>query len=394
MRIAFVGNQDNNAYRICLWVREQGLDAHLYLFNQEREIRSRPEQIDTALADGYPQWIRTYDDTGRASFLRASAAARRIEAEHDVVVTSGVTGLLAARQFRRRPVVHIALGSELGTYPLGLFRWGTSLAWRGAAWLLRRGLRHARKIITIGIYPEMRALRRLRLADKAVIWGNPEDPARNRARVDPDLRAELNERYGDCRRVFLWLNRLNFLQPQAARYKAPERFLSGFERLVRAGDNVRAVVGTHGDDVDAFRQLVRDRGLAEHVDYVPHLPYWKLLTYLSIDNAVVVAVPDVQRFPILGGVAREAFSVGAVVVAAQDEMLARLIFGQPYPALRADDEASCHEALAAATAMSDEEFAAQQRRSRAWADRALHYEPHITRLLHVLREVVYADRFR
>ena len=211
--------------------------------------------------------------------------------------------------------------------------------------------------------------------------------------MDAALLAELHERYGAYHRVFLWLNRLNFRNPSAGRYKAPDRFLDGFAALVRGGQNVRAVVGTHGDDVAAFQELVRGEGLESHVDYVPHLPYWKLLTYLRIRNAVAVAVPDIERFPILGGVAREAFSVGAVVVAAQDETLARLVFGRPYPALRADDAASCRAALERAAAMTGEEFAAQQQRSRAWADTALHYEPHITRLLHVLRHVVYAERF-
>ena len=58
MKIAFVGNQDNNAYRICIWLRERNIDVHLYMFRQEVGTRSRPELIDVKLAENFFLGIR------------------------------------------------------------------------------------------------------------------------------------------------------------------------------------------------------------------------------------------------------------------------------------------------------------------------------------------------
>ena len=395
MRIAFLGNQDNNAYRICTWIRERGIDAHLYMIRQERGPRSRPEVIDVELADGYPPWIREYDDTGRLSFLKPSKLAQEMERQYDVVVTSGVSGLLAANHFHRLPVVHLTLGSEISKYPFLLFSLRASLPWRGAALLMRRGLARVKRIITHGYWGEMRALARLGLLGKAGIWGIPEDPERNRSRVNRELLDELNRKYGEYDGVFVWLSRLNFLDKSSGAYKAADTFLDAFERFALSDKRrIKAIVGTHGEDVDVFRRQVIEKGLASYVDYVPHLPFWKLLTYASIANGVVVEVPEMERGHILSGLAREALSVGAVVIAAQDNSLVSLCYGEACPIMIAYDVQTCYEAMARAVAMSEEEFQEMKRKSLDWAGRCLHYDKHIAKLLYLLRETVFCERFR
>jgi len=395
MRIAFVGNQDNNAYRICKWIRLRDIEATLYLIHDETGPRSQPELVDVELTDNYPPWIRWYDDSGKAWFLKSSKLAGRIEDECDVVVTSGARGLLAAKHFRRRPVVHLTLGSEVNDFPLRLFKLGASPSWRVIAYLMRRRLRQVRRIVTLGFWPEMKVLARLGLLAKTVVWGFPEDVEGNRARVGADLLAELNARYGRFDRVFLWLSRLNFLDASSVEYKAPERFVEALETVaLRDGRNVKAVIGTHGADVDEFRRLVTRKGLDGHVDYVPHLPFWKILTYAGIDNVVLVDTPEIAIGHILGGLIREVLSVGAPVITAWDEEMVGLCYGDPCPIQYADDAATCCQAMTRTLDMSDQEFQQWKADCRDWASTHLHYEKPISRLVDLLRETVFCERFR
>ena len=396
MRVAFVGNQDNNAYRYCKWLRESGVDAHLYLIRQERGPRSRPEFVDRRLGGNYPDWINEYDDKGAVSFLLPSKLAKSIEADYDVVITSGASGLLAARHFRRLPVVHLTLGSEVSDFPMRLFKGRSGgLAWRGAAWLMRRALAQVAAIVTHGFWPEMRALAKLGLLSKTLIWGFPEDAKDNRGLVGRELLDELNARYAPYDRVFVWLARVNYTDRYDVEYKAPEVFLDAFGRLALTDKrNVKAVIGEHGKDIEAFKAMAAARGIGPHIDYVPHLDYWQVLTYFSIDNAVVVDVPDMERGHVLGGLVREGLSVGAAVVAAWDEKVIGLCYGDGCPVQKAWGIDSCYQAMSRAAAMSDDQFRALQQRSAAWAEAHLHYQSRMDELIRLLRQTIYCESFR
>ena len=197
MRVAMIGNMGNNLYRMAKWLREAGIDAHLYLLRQERGPRCLPEEVDPHVApdaDGYPPWIHEYDDRGRTWFLRSSRVARRIEAESDVLVTMGSRGLLSVMHFRRIPIVHWVSGCEVSEYPLWLFARGTPLAWRVVSFQMRRALRRVRVVVSL-FRPEVEALRRLGLEHKARLWGIPEDVEENRRRADRALLETLRPTY-------------------------------------------------------------------------------------------------------------------------------------------------------------------------------------------------------
>ena len=385
MRIAFVGNQDNNAYRLCKWIRQRDIDAHLYMFPRENPTRSLPQQVDPDLADGYPPWIRQYDDNTGLWPLRRGPIARRIDEDYRLVVTSGATGLLAAGHFKQTPVAHMALGSEVSQFPLWLWRLRTPLKWRAASLIMRRSLKRVSKIITLGFRPELIALDKLGHSDKTVVWGWPEDPQGNRRRVDGEMLAGLTDIYSQYDRVFLWTARLNFMDPSAVDYKGAERFLDALEMLAAGGEcNFKAIVGQHGYDVDEFKIRVARKGLADRIDFIEHIPFHQMLTYMSVPNGVVVSVLDTERGHIFGGIVREALSLGTPVISAADSDTVVRCYGADCPIVRACDAPSCHEAMVRIAQMSGDQFDDLRLRTATWADEHLHFDKQLDELLETL----------
>ena len=389
MNIAFVGNQDNNAYRICQWLRADGADVHLYMFGHENPTRSKPELVDPELSKGYPSWLREYDDNVGLWPLKRGPVARRIDRAYDLVVTSGATGLLAAGHFKDAPVVHLTLGSEVSEFPLWVWRVKRSLRWWGACMLMRRNLKRVAKVVTMGFWPELRALKTLGHESKTVVWGVPEDCPGNCKRVDRELLGELTARYAECDKVFVWMSRLNFVDADSVEYKAADRFLDALEMLVVGGKyKVKAIVGAHGYDVDAFQELVDKKGLGDNVEYVEHMPFHQMMTYMSLPNGVVVDVLDTERGHIFGGVVREAMSLGTPVITAVDEDTIVQSYGPGCPIIKAIDAKSCCEGMSRVADMDDASFTQLRKSSARWAEEYLHYDRRIGELMNIFRSVI------
>lgn len=379
--LTFVGNQGNNAYRLCKWLRESGVETVLYCFPNPNE-RSDPNSVDQDFELATSSWVKelTASDTEEINHIIQTS---------DVVVTSGASGLQFIEHLRdAKFLTHFSLGSEVTEWPMMQFRPNCDDDSLRLSQQAHAGLQRADQIIT-GFRPTMKTLARLKLTHKTQICGYPEDVQDNVNRVDPALLAELNARYSKQRRVFLWLSRVNFISKELSNYKGPEKFLNAFER-VRAehGETVIALVGDHGLDVDAFKQLIADKGLSDAVEFVPHLPFWKLLTYLSIENAVVVDELDEQKGE-LSGMAREALSVGAVCIKTIDSALMQICHGDGCPILHASDEQTCFDHMSEVIEQSDESFALLKQRSRDWAMRSLDYRNKAMRYVELILAAKY-----
>lgn len=392
MRVAVVGNQDNNGYRLALWMRDLGADAHLYVMQRECSLRGSLESIDLDIRDAegrLPDWIHPYDDDRAFSLYGKGALARSIVREFDVVITTGGRGLMAVNQFPDQSVVHLSIGEDVGVSPLKAYRWGTPLKERIACFRMRQGLFRTRRVL-VGVGSSVQALYRLGLQSRMMLWGYPEDVQRNRARVNQQELEKLTEQYARYDRVFVWLCRLNFLDPSIPDYKGPERFLEAFEQVVRKDNaNVRAIIGAHGFDTEAFKAMVTKKGLDDHVDYVTHLPYHRVLTYFRIPNAIVFdrLMPDSSVG--MSGLTREAISVGAVLIKSIDQNLVEACFGAPCPIVQADDGDSVREAM---RRLMDDEYRDRVRDElNHWAKTYLDYPRNTQRLLEYLKTVQYAE---
>ena len=181
-------------------------------------------------------------------------------------------------------------------------------------------MRDGKKVnmIFTGFKPTINTIYSLNLDKKLKMWGFPEDVTQNPNRMDTFLFEKLNTEYGSYHRVFLWLSRINYFDKRSSAYKAPEKFLEAFGTIAQEyNSRIKLIIGEHGADINSFKKRVTEKGLNAFIDFIPHQPYQKLLSYLSLPNAVIFDELDKEKGE-LSGIAREALSVGAVVVKAID----------------------------------------------------------------------------
>lgn len=394
MRICVLGNQDNAGYRFANWLRARGHEADLYLMTHWESERSNPAAIDRSLAtEGYPSWIHRFHNSIPHVLFGGSPEIAEIERGYDAVLVIGSMAMTVAYRIKKIPVVCLSTGPGV----LGVIRmfdqYGLKYRafWTLMRFHMRRSVRSCAKIL-VHYDPELSSLKQLGELGKAQFYGMPEDVAGNRGRVDRQLLDELTTRYGAYDRVFVWLSRVDYTDPSTPMYKGTDKFIRAAAQVIQEGANVRLLIGAHGHDSERARALVEELGIADHVDWVPHLPFWKMLTYLSIPNAIVFDELTPLN-AVSSGMLREALSVGAVVVRSYSPLLTNAGYGSDAcPVHHALTQADTYGQMKTALAWDAAHLKDEQRRSLCWAERYLDPSTRIDMLVRILEEVMYSER--
>ncbi len=390
MKVCFWGNQDNAGYRLCKWLRAKGVEAHLYMMQNGETSRSLPEAIDPGLKDGgYPEWIHQYNNSIANILLPDRNVRRHIEDSYDVLVVSGSMGMMSAYKFEIPMICYSTGPSNQGVIKMwDHLGFSHKIKWSVVRFYTRMTVERCYKVL-VHYDPEMYSLARLGQMGKQILFGFPEDVEGNRKRVDSGLLKQLNQKYSAFDKVFLWLGRICFVKKESPMYKGTDKFLEGVERIIHQGHNIRVVIGTHGHDWQLLQQMVEEKGLSEHFEWVQHMPYWKLQTYLSIENAVVFdELTDMNC--VSSGMFRESLSVGAILVRSYSPILTTAGYGPGCPVLHAETTDEVYERMREVLEWSSERFREEKARVNQWARRYLHWEVQIERLIDILQETVYA----
>lgn len=396
LRIAVIGNSGAYGYRLATWLRRVGYNASLItICGKDRHERDRIENIDRDLP-AMPTWVAEFD--------RFDTRFRVLHRDYDVGLTVGPSGLKAVTEIPSLPIVHFVMGSEIHGLATQYRRPTTSLGrWlqggfyrffrppderrkRGVALHFQRAF--DRVGVVLAVHRAMvSAAHDLGLGKKLQSWAFPEDVDGNARRVDQRLRATLHRKYAGNRRVLLWFNRVNLRDPVLPKYKGAELFLEILRQLVdERKHDVRAIVGTHGDDVELFKQRAHDLGVAGSIDYVGHLPFYELLTYLSLDNAIVCG--PLNSFGVFEGIVRESTSLGAVSVGVFEESLIERHYGPHCPLALVADAPGYFRVLNDLINLDTAEFRLRQSEILQWAREYLDYSVLIPRLAEILNECV------
>lgn len=390
VKVCFWGNQGNASYRFCKWLHAKGIGAELYMMKNDN-VRSFPDNFNVNCeCDVDSEWLHVYNNNISGSLYLNRELRRHIETTYDAIVVVGVMGMLTAHWFNI-PIVSFSTGpSNQGVIKMwDHLSFPNRLKWAVGRYLTRRSVRKCYKVL-VHYEPEIYSLASIGQEGKQLFFGMPEDVRENN-NIDQVMLATLNARYSRYDKVFMWLGRISFSDSNSPMYKGADKFLMAASRLLEEGRNFRLIVGEHGEDLEAFRAMVLKLGLSEHVDWVQHMPTWKLQTYLSISNAVIV--DELTEFNcVSSGIFRECLSVGGVLIRSYSEILTSMGYAAlDCPVLHAKTAEETYARMAEVMTWSKSEFAILQQRSRDWAMAHMHWESRIEHLLNVLREAIYVD---
>lgn len=372
MRITFFGNQDNNAFKLAISLRRIGQDVSLYFFPGGEGIRSYPELRDPTLSEGYPEWIYPL-----ALDVERTAIMQEICQNSDAIIVSGFLSCIYACEFpAEAPPIFVY---STGVANLGVFDNNPERARKKIITLSR-----ADAIFMGSPYTSL-SLQVLGLQSKARIFGEPEDVQENHKVSETEEFKRISSVLMRYNRVFLWLSR-TVLDPAASGYKGPEIYLEAlkifFEKNPSA--NVHCVHGAHGADHEVFQAMVRDAGLSDRFTFVPHLAQHDLLYYLAQPN--VVLFDNLYKCISSSGIAREAWSVGCVVVRNQDQIGAAVAYGSEPPVRVANSVETAAACMDEFYVMNDADFAAERVKVSSWALQYLDYSVCAQRFLLILME--------
>ena len=204
----------------------------------------------------------------------------------------------------------------------------------------------------------LKVYKSLGLTSRVVPIPIPENCELTRSLINAELKNAIEEESMKYKRVFLWFSRLHFLNPDNASYKGIELFMEALEKLNMEipNNNFLVYMGKHGFEVKEFEERFSKYGIYKKIKWLDHLEYPDLVTYLSLDNAVLFT--DFGKVNSgIGGICRDGYCVGVPMINSTLEETMVSQYGSPGPRIYADSEDSIYDAMKKMLVISDKEFA-------------------------------------
>jgi hypothetical protein len=380
VKICFFGNQGNNAYKHCKYLRELGHDAHLILFAGKETKRSNPEYIDKDLENGYPEWIFRYS-TKQFLFNIIPRLDKEIKEkvnnDYDVVVVSGNFAMKLASTFSKKvPLVLLLTGSS----NLGVVH--------KRSYLKRKTVKRSMMILGGGAF-QVTLLKMINQHNKLHFHAQMEDIYANQESINEELLNKLIAQYKKYDKVFIWLSR-SVVEKNDNAYKAPEVFIEAVEKFIKSNQkNIKVIMGAHGRDFPIVKEKIKNYDIEDHFDFVPHLRYRDVLTYLSLPNGVVFDSLRPDRLESISGILRDALSVGAVYVARINYDMLKMRHGPDCPIFDAKNSDEACQVMKTLCELDESEFQELQKKTLSWAEKYLHYKNQINRFENLLYQVYW-----
>ncbi|MGM0497282.1 MAG: glycosyltransferase [Bacteroidota bacterium] len=382
MKILFVGNQGNTGYRFVAWLRERGLEASLAIPKNRNLERSLPEWQSPELKGGYPEWIIRFREN-RYPYFFPNRRLKKLSRQYDILLTTGMYILPVLKL--KKPVGFLPVGGDITQVPFA----SDSILEEVFSFLYRRRIKNVCRIFTEqkDCIWAARLLGQGGKVEKVPFWVDVKEIKKNINKVFLD---KLKEKYSQYDWLFYNPSRKN-LNPEKANYKGTEKLLNAYSRFIKnhPGKKILMICGLHGDDVNAFKEKVNQLGLVDAVEFVGHMPLPDLHAYMSMEN-VVVFDQFTSDLSALGGVTREALSLGNIVVTSTDVNAGDFVeaYGEDCPLLPAFNEQQIYRRMEEIIALSNQEVASRKQDIMNWAENHLHWEKRIDEFIRMLNNMI------
>jgi glycosyltransferase involved in cell wall biosynthesis len=384
MRVACLGNMNNNMFCLVRYLRDRGLDAHLLLLSHEHE-RYLPE-ADT-YGHGHRAWVRRLGWGSEPDFAKTDPERIR----RDLEGFEAFIGCNYAPAFLHKAGLGLDVfcphGSDYYEVPFYTDERGepTPLALaqraaiREAAFYMAPYTNPDRERFWDGIGPTGE-----RSPHPIPLLYLPEYTPERMARYcepgrDADALRELKRKRG---LLVVQHIRQCWANPALVNdHKGNDVLLRGVARYVHdSGGDAGLAIFDYGPDADATRSLVRELGLDDRTLWLAPRTRKEIMPLLALADAAAL---EFRYSWIAGGGIFEALAMGRPVLARRDdEMYAgRKLF----PMLRARDEEQVAEALARCAA-SPEAMAELGAQGRVWLEQEV-INPAVDAVCGMLRSV-------
>lgn len=321
MKVAYLGNLGNLAYNSAKFLRQLGVDAHVFVLSGEaRSFSSNPLMEDSIPPDAVPPWIHLW--SGKSSLLKDYPFFRNFD-----VIEAGTIIPLFLQFLVSKYVVHV-YGSDIKE-----FASSSSLSGR----LQRRAYRGAR-MIRFGDVTMLRWMDRFGLKK----WQFVPCILDVKKYVRPEL-----QRHQDTEEFSLSVfspSRLDWTDTSGKRLsiKRNDLLIKAFAKFIKDGNRAELQMVDWGVDRRETRNLIKLLNIQDYVTILPQMKKEDLIRHYYESDVVVdqffIASPGLVSF--------ESMSCGKPVISYLDEEYAKVCYaGDIPPVVNAKTEDDIYQAL-------------------------------------------------
>lgn len=352
MKVAIIGNMNNNANNLIRYLRREGVDATLLFFaNEASHFVPDADNID---AIDYPHQTLSW---GSYSQLYTTPAHKIAEdlAPFEFLIGSRLAPAFAAKADRQLDIF-MPTGGELHMLPMfSGFAIKDLVKFLLFSRLQRNGIARCKTLfwdatneeLEAKIEPVIRGLPRIKHAIPAIYYPEYEGEALLRRQAKSKWIAEFSDLAKSCDFLLMHHVKHVWLPGSIRQYgtfhaKGNDQIIRGLADYYASSPDKRIVIAMvqYGADHDATKRLAQELGVAEYVAWFPQLPRKELMLAIGKCDAVV---GEVTRSWFSYGTILEAMAMGKTVIHNRNDSLypdKRL-----YPMLRIYDRTSVYEVL-------------------------------------------------
>lgn len=297
MKVHVYGNTLNSAYHITKELRRQGVNAEMFLDNYSPSAQDYPWWDDKEVSeDNLPTWIHYYRTF--PFFLLPNQLTKSMIADFgkcDVALVSCYGPMLAMKANVK--FVFYSLGSDLNMISFKeelLSVWYNSYTIKEKVKKLikvitlvplqrKAIIKYSSKVIVYMGYQVNAYIKRNNIQHKTVLLTYPKDIVNYGQKSDDELMLK----YKKYKYVFFMISRHSWKSIWDDP-KGNDKFIRSFAQFVKTNQDVLLIMSEKGVNLKHSKELVENLGILKNVEWVKDMPKYKLETYQTLPNMVIV----------------------------------------------------------------------------------------------------------
>ncbi|MCD6239057.1 MAG: hypothetical protein J7K51_07030 [Thermotogae bacterium] len=294
MKVACIGNMNNNMFSLTRWLRDCGIDAELVLFNSELE-HFLPAEDSYRIPKDFPPIKMLVWGTRKSFFMTSASTARKDCKNYDIIIGCGFLPAFLERAHLKLHIfapygwdLYFPLLNPYQLWRKGIISWKTVVPWKIIEHYQRKGIRNCCfSTIALGNEWYRKAVEKLKVPNYPLAIPHIYAPEyRENRKASHSLKYSKLFRkirndydvviFNHCRQI--WKTFVDEVS-----WKGNDILIKGFSLyLKKATRKAVLVLFEYGPDVQNSKKLIGDLGIEKSVIWLPRLPRKELMFGLSL----------------------------------------------------------------------------------------------------------------